>query len=130
MPERAIRPVYNRRFANFRLIMRLVIQGPRLGPAHLAHLATLGATNLTRVSEQVCIGESPRRDDIAQYCAQQGLDSAFVPEDAAWDHIGLVVMDMDSTLINIECIDEIADMQGLKPQVCSRLSFLRSTGCS
>jgi phosphoserine phosphatase len=30
---------------------------------------------------------------------------------------GLVAMDMDSTLITIECIDEIADMQGLKPQV-------------
>jgi len=29
----------------------------------------------------------------------------------------LAVMDMDSTLITIECIDEIADMQGLKPQV-------------
>jgi len=28
-----------------------------------------------------------------------------------------VAMDMDSTLITIECIDEIADMQGLKPQV-------------
>jgi phosphoserine phosphatase len=26
-------------------------------------------------------------------------------------------MDMDSTLITIECIDEIADMQGIKPQV-------------
>jgi phosphoserine phosphatase len=26
-------------------------------------------------------------------------------------------MDMDSTLISIECIDEIADMQGLKPMV-------------
>lgn len=26
-------------------------------------------------------------------------------------------MDMDSTLINIECIDEIADMHGLKPEV-------------
>jgi phosphoserine phosphatase len=26
-------------------------------------------------------------------------------------------MDMDSTLITIECIDEIADMQGLKPEV-------------
>ena len=26
-------------------------------------------------------------------------------------------MDMDSTLINIECIDEIADMMNLKPQV-------------
>jgi phosphoserine phosphatase len=30
---------------------------------------------------------------------------------------GLLVMDMDSTLISIECIDEIADMQGIKPQV-------------
>jgi phosphoserine phosphatase len=29
------------------------------------------------------------------------------------------VMDMDSTLISIECIDEIADMQGLKPQVAA-----------
>lgn len=26
-------------------------------------------------------------------------------------------MDMDSTLITIECIDEIADMLGIKPQV-------------
>jgi len=31
----------------------------------------------------------------------------------------LVAMDMDSTLITIECIDEIADMQGLKPQVAA-----------
>jgi phosphoserine phosphatase len=30
-----------------------------------------------------------------------------------------VAMDMDSTLITIECIDEIADMQGLKPQVAA-----------
>jgi phosphoserine phosphatase len=28
-------------------------------------------------------------------------------------------MDMDSTLITIECIDEIADMQGLKPQIAA-----------
>ncbi len=32
---------------------------------------------------------------------------------------GLVVMDMDSTLITIECIDEIADLQGIKPQVAA-----------
>ncbi len=30
-----------------------------------------------------------------------------------------MVMDMDSTLITIECIDEIADMQGLKPRVAA-----------
>ena len=32
---------------------------------------------------------------------------------------GLFVTDMDSTLINIECIDEIADMQGLKREVAA-----------
>lgn len=31
----------------------------------------------------------------------------------------LIAFDMDSTLISIECIDEIADMQGLKPQVAA-----------
>ena len=31
--------------------------------------------------------------------------------------VGLLVTDMDSTLINIECIDEIADFMNLKPQV-------------
>jgi phosphoserine phosphatase len=30
---------------------------------------------------------------------------------------GLFVSDMDSTLINIECIDEIADFANLKAQV-------------
>jgi phosphoserine phosphatase len=33
------------------------------------------------------------------------------------NRFGLCVMDMDSTLISIECIDEIADMINIKPQV-------------
>ena len=33
--------------------------------------------------------------------------------------VKLVVMDMDSTLITIECIDEIADMQGIKAEVAA-----------
>ena len=31
----------------------------------------------------------------------------------------LIAFDMDSTLITIECIDEIADLQGIKPQVAA-----------
>jgi len=42
-----------------------------------------------------------------------------VPAGRSLKDFGLVVMDMDSTLISIECIDEIADMQGLKPQVAA-----------
>jgi phosphoserine phosphatase len=44
-------------------------------------------------------------------------DSAYLPATRRWSDIRLLVSDMDSTLITIECIDEIADMMGLKAQV-------------
>src|SRR5688572_24126209 len=33
--------------------------------------------------------------------------------------VGLIAFDMDSTLINIECVDEIADAVGLKDEVAA-----------
>ena len=53
--------------------------------------------------------------DMAAWASK--LDYAFIEHSLALSDFKLVVMDMDSTLITIECIDEIADMQGLKPQV-------------
>lgn len=53
--------------------------------------------------------------DMAAWVAK--LDYAFIEHSRALSDFKLVAMDMDSTLITIECIDEIADMQGLKPQV-------------
>jgi phosphoserine phosphatase len=55
--------------------------------------------------------------NISAYCFEHQIDYGFVPQGKHLSDFGLVVMDMDSTLINIECIDEIADMQGIKPQV-------------
>ncbi|MDO9421339.1 MAG: phosphoserine phosphatase SerB [Herminiimonas sp.] len=53
--------------------------------------------------------------DMAAWAAK--LDYAFIERSRALSDFKLAAMDMDSTLITIECIDEIADMQGLKPQV-------------
>ncbi|MDB5763437.1 MAG: serB [Herminiimonas sp.] len=50
-------------------------------------------------------------------CLAAGLDYTFIAPGRKLSDFRLVAMDMDSTLITIECIDEIADMQGLKPQV-------------
>jgi phosphoserine phosphatase len=50
-------------------------------------------------------------------CLAARLDYAFIDPARKLADFRLVAMDMDSTLITIECIDEIADMQGLKPQV-------------
>ncbi|HHH36781.1 MAG TPA: phosphoserine phosphatase SerB [Gammaproteobacteria bacterium] len=46
-------------------------------------------------------------------------DLNLLPEGFDPAAVGLVISDMDSTLITIECIDEIADFTGLKPQVAA-----------
>jgi len=57
------------------------------------------------------------RDAVRGACLGAGVDGAFVPVDLLLERFRVLVMDMDSTLITIECIDEIADMQGLKSEV-------------
>ena len=64
------------------------------------------------------VGAQPH-DMLSARCAEAALDFAWVPEGRRLADFGLFVTDMDSTLINIECIDEIADMQGLKAQVAA-----------
>ena len=113
--------MYNRRSFHFTFnIMRLVIQGPHLGQEQLSHLTTLSAAPAAKIADQAyVIHVTGRNAEVVSYCDLHGIDAAFVPDAQVLDNFGLVVMDMDSTLINIECIDEIADMQGLKPQVAA-----------
>ena len=61
--------------------------------------------------------EAFERNGLRQYCSERGCDLAILP--AGFDSTALKVlaMDMDSTLINIECIDEIADFVGKKAAV-------------
>lgn len=55
-------------------------------------------------------------ESVRERLAQQQIDAAVLP-DMAFSGLGLIVSDMDSTLITIECIDEIAAGVGLKAQV-------------
>ncbi len=52
-------------------------------------------------------------DDLRQ---QYQIDFNYLPE-VDFSNIKLFVSDMDSTLINIECIDEISNFANVKPQV-------------
>ena len=99
----------------------LVLQGPGLDAAAIAEIARLtGASPDGRAagSSARLTGGKPF-DGLAAACVERRIDFAFVPAAAQLADFGLVCMDMDSTLITIECIDEIADMQGLKPQVAA-----------
>lgn len=57
------------------------------------------------------------RDMLDDYCGPRAIDWAIVPGGRRLSEFRLVAMDMDSTLITIECIDEIADFCGLKAEV-------------
>jgi phosphoserine phosphatase len=101
--------------------MRLVVQGPAISMAHLTHIHGLvgGYTQFAQVAEHAYY--LPVAEDeyleVKAFCASEQIDCALVADAHRLQKFGLCVMDMDSTLISIECIDEIADMMNIKPQV-------------
>jgi phosphoserine phosphatase len=100
--------------------MNLIIQAVHDIPAsHIDHIAGLSeAARIEQVAPHVYrLRDARPHSSLPDYCLEHGLDYGFVPNGRHLADFGLLVMDMDSTLISIECIDEIADMQGLKPQV-------------
>jgi phosphoserine phosphatase len=101
--------------------MRLVLQGENLRVAHLTHIHRLigGSAQFMQIAERAYYLPTNETDiaKVRDFCVSQNVDCALVPDAQRLSHFGLAVMDMDSTLINIECIDEIADMMNIKPQV-------------
>lgn len=104
--------------------MDLVIQAPSIGAAELATIAALaGAHGLHPIEgggqQAFRLPRVESRAGIAEFCSAAGIDCAFVPPDLVRDRVHVVAIDMDSTLITIECIDEIADLHGTKPAVAA-----------
>lgn len=99
--------------------MHLVLQAPALADRDIEQVARLaGARQIARLGPTACRLSDARQDPgIAEYCAGAKLDYGYVPDGRKLADMRLVVMDMDSTLISIECIDEIADMAGVKAEV-------------
>lgn len=105
--------------------MDLILQGLTTQRSTIEQIAGLARSHVVvAVGEHAyrCEGisyndEVKAQIDVAAWAAK--LDYAFIERGRSLGDFKLLVMDMDSTLITIECIDEIADMQGLKPQVAA-----------
>lgn len=101
----------------------LILQGLGDCAAKLESVAALAAPQrLVKLSERALrcegVADTPAlRTSIDAAALAAGIDATFMSGARKLADFKLVAMDMDSTLITIECIDEIADMQGLKPQV-------------
>jgi phosphoserine phosphatase len=99
--------------------MFLVVQGADVETRDLKALAQLtGASGIEQTAPNVFrLPHARPADGVGAICQRASLDFGFVPEHQRLADYGLLVMDMDSTLIAIECIDEVADLAGIKPQV-------------
>lgn len=101
--------------------MHLIVQGIDLPTPDLKALARLAGARAIEARSSIAFrladADPATRETIDAYCAERAIDCAWIPAERRLSDFGLLAMDMDSTLITIECIDEIADMQGLKPRV-------------
>ncbi|MBA3695477.1 MAG: phosphoserine phosphatase SerB [Methylotenera sp.] len=107
--------------------MRLVVQASGkqnslISYSHLAHIHALCGTSVQFVQtgqHSYHLANQTVLPAVQEFCASQHIDCSYVQDSHLLKHFGLCVMDMDSTLIAIECIDEIADMVGIKPQIAA-----------
>ncbi len=103
--------------------MKLIVQGATLAQKDKdAFVRHSQASSIEETADKVWRFNAAKDSDIAAIAQlSSGLcaDYAFLPTDAKLEDYKLLVMDMDCTFIQIECIDEIADLYGVKEQVAS-----------
>jgi phosphoserine phosphatase len=99
----------------------LVIQGLEVETPDLKEIAKLsGSTRIEGIGNNAFrLHDYKTQDGVAEYCANAKLDFAFVAQLRRLADFRLLVMDMDSTLIAIETIDELADLVGRKAEVAA-----------
>ena len=103
--------------------MKLLIQSSYSIQSHLAEISEIldqvTASPYKLINDNAVIYDI--RDDLSGDLKNQlhlkNIDFAILDSYKALNEFSLCVMDMDSTLISIECIDEIADMCGKKEDV-------------
>ena len=94
----------------------LVLQHPNLASCDLSFIPTAepnGSIMRITVADSFQLS-----DEQKEKLNRQKIDAAVLP-DMAFSDLGLIVSDMDSTLITIECVDEIAAGVGLKEKVAA-----------
>ena len=99
----------------------LVLQGLSIAQSSAETIARLiGATDIHHPTPNLykLLNATPH-GDLPAMCKKLQVDFGFVPATLKLSQFKLVAMDMDSTLINIESLDEVADYVGLKQKIAA-----------
>ncbi len=99
----------------------LVVQGEDVATPDLKALHGIArAASIERAGEnafRLANADPATRQAVRAHCDRAKLDWGYVERGRSLKDFALLAMDMDSTLISIECIDEIADFAGRKREV-------------
>jgi phosphoserine phosphatase len=101
--------------------MNLVVQGPSITLRHCQALAEMtGSSGFLRLGGNAFrLADANERAAVAAYCEGAQLDFGFVAPDVELARFRLVAFDMDSTVITIECVDELGALAGKKDEVAA-----------
>lgn len=102
----------------------LIIQGNALPTYLLDQIATATRTSKVvpqppRIVKLLDARRTPEFEALIPKIKAEQLDWGFMPTGKTLSDFKLIAFDMDSTLITIECIDELADFAGKKTEVAA-----------
>ncbi|HEX5611071.1 MAG TPA: phosphoserine phosphatase SerB, partial [Burkholderiales bacterium] len=101
--------------------MNLVVQGTVLSAESLARVASLANADAT-VSLDATAWRFPnarQSPEVEAWCEAHAVDCAWVPEGRRLADLRLVAMDMDSTMVTIESIDEMGELLGIRDRIAA-----------
>lgn len=100
-------------------MLYLVIHNPKPDDALIQELQTLGAGQAQSHDDYWSLRcrQPINHETLDALSGQYHIDINQIPESLQAHSIAVLIIDMDSTLINIECVDEIADFADKKAEV-------------
>ena len=99
----------------------LIVQGRHLGPDDVSAIAAMAkSAAVERIAAHAFrLKKSAKNEAIASFCESRRIDHAWMPPGRRFADLKLLAMDMDSTLITIECIDELGALAGRKAEIAA-----------
>jgi phosphoserine phosphatase len=101
--------------------LNLILQGPALERSDVDAVAAMATpSTIEQIDGHAFrLRDAAKDEAIAAFSEARRIDYGWVPEGRRFVDLRLVAMDMDSTLISIECIDELGDMAGKKAEIAA-----------
>lgn len=101
----------------------LVVQGADIATGDLKVLCRIARgraiERITGEAFRIRTADPATATAVEAHCAAASLDWGFVEDGRRLADFGLLALDMDSTLITTECIDEIAEFAGRRAEVAA-----------